>query len=670
MLHQLDELTRERLSGPPLASSLVLRPHAPALTLFCAGLALTIVVEQQQRARTERAAAESFERRAAEISTRIAIAFDAPLQSLHGFRHALEQFPQLGAAELAGYAQELARDQPALSGVHFLEYVPSAERAGFELRSGCRLGERTRDGIRPAAERAEYLPIAVRGPWEPPELCGYDRLGPGGDNSLLKARETGQVVASVLQTHEAAEPTLSLAASVCGRQSEGPCAAAELRGVAELWLRVAPVLQVATRDLAEEGLRVALYDLSAPQGHHLLYGSQPGQFPTDAPFDAGRSADIVLADRWLRVMVQGTASGTHAEPRLATLASGAALSLLLALLVSATRSLRSLRSRLLEARQIGPYLLEAEIGRGTSGRVYLAQHALLRRPTAIKLLRRDRIDAQSLARFEREVQQTAGLCHPNTIAIYDYGRTGDDIFYYAMEYLEGIDLQRLVNSAGRQPPARVICILRQVCGALEEAHALGMIHRDIKPANLMLCVRGGVYDFIKVLDFGLVRNLRDPAQLQRNAFVGTPLYAAPEAYLHPERVDAWTDLYSLGATAFHLLTGRVPFSGVRVLDVLDQHVSSPAPRFEDLGVRDVPAALQALVQQCLAKDPAARPASARALREQLSALQELHPWTEEDARRAWRDVILPPAGEWTPEPSRHGAQDVAFGDTVVGPRPS
>jgi serine/threonine-protein kinase len=670
MSHQLDELTRERLSGPPLASTLVLRQHAPALALLCAGLALTVLVEQQQRVRSARAAAESFERRAAEVSTRVALAFDAPLQGLHGFRHALEQIPELRAVELTGYAQQLARDQPALSGVHFLEYVRGAERASFEARSGCRLGERVRATIHPAAERAEYLPIAVLGPWEPRELCGYDRLGPGGDNGLLKARETGQVVASIVQAPEAAEPTLSLAAAVCAHGSEQPCAAAELRGVAELWLRVAPLLQAATRDLLEEGLRIVLYDLSAPQGHHLLFSSLPGEARADTPFGAGRSTDIALADRWLRVVVQSTAGEPHTEPKLATLASGAALSLMLALLFSASRSLRSLRSRLLEARQIGPYSLEAEIGRGASGSVYLAQHALLRRPTAIKLLRRDRIDPHSLARFEREVQQTAGLCHPNTIAIYDYGHTGDDIFYYAMEYLEGIDLQRLVSHAGRQPAGRVIAILRQVCGALEEAHALGLIHRDIKPANLMLCVRGGVYDFVKVLDFGLVRNLRDPVQLQRNAFVGTPLYAAPEAYLHPELVDERADLYSLGATAFLLLTGREPFRGLRVLDVLEQHVSSTAPTFEALGVSDVPPALQELVQACMAKDPAARPASARSLRERLSALQELSPWTEEDACRAWHALSLPSPGASSPAPNRNSTQDVAFGETVVGPRPS
>jgi hypothetical protein len=293
-----------------------------------------------------------------------------------------------------------------------------------------------------------------------------------------------------------------------------------------------------------------------------------------------------------------------------------------------------------QAQQLGQYTLEARIGEGGMGVVYRARHALLRRPTAIKLLPPERAGAQGLARFQREVQQTSRLSHPNTVAIYDYGHTADGVFYYAMEYLDGLSLEELVVHDGPQPPGRVVHMLRQACGALAEAHAAGLVHRDIKPANLHLCSRGGLADHLKVLDFGLVKDI-DPERGDANlstaqSFLGTPLYIAPETISRPESIDGRADLYALGAVAYYLLTGSPPFQAATLLEICSQHLhlKPDAPSLR-LG-RDLPAALERLVLRCLAKSPDERPASAAELARALAACPGVWSWTEEDAARWWQ----------------------------------
>jgi hypothetical protein len=300
-----------------------------------------------------------------------------------------------------------------------------------------------------------------------------------------------------------------------------------------------------------------------------------------------------------------------------------------------------LRQEVRQARQLGQYTLEQKIGEGGMGAVYRARHALLRRPTAIKLIRASDASESTLARFEREVQLTSSLSHPNTIAIYDYGRTPDGVFYYAMEYLSpGLSLQTLVERDGPQPEGRVVQVLRQVCGALAEAHAIGLIHRDVKPANIMLCERGGMYDVVKVLDFGLVKQVGasgDQALTSAHAITGTPLYMTPEAVEAPEQVDARSDLYAVGAVAYFLLTGRPVFEGRSAVEVLAHHLhDAPILPSERLG-RVIEPGLEALILRCLAKDRAHRPADASALLAALEAGPALHvpAWTPQDARGWW-----------------------------------
>lgn len=303
-----------------------------------------------------------------------------------------------------------------------------------------------------------------------------------------------------------------------------------------------------------------------------------------------------------------------------------------------SKEIYGLRSEVLKARRLGQYTIERLIGEGGMGAVYVARHARLRRPTALKLLLPDRIGPETIARFEREVQLTSQLTHPNTIAVYDYGRTPDGVFYYAMEYIDGLSLAQLVTKYGPQPAARVVHILLQAADALVEAHSLGLIHRDVKPANILLCERAGSADVVKLVDFGLVKDSRpgtDPALTQTNVVTGTPLYLAPEAITDPAGVDHRVDLYALGAVGYCMLVGEPPFAGRTTVEVCAHHLHSvPVPPSARLD-RPVPAALEALLLRCLAKRREDRPASARELHRLLTACAVESPWSSDDAHAFW-----------------------------------
>jgi serine/threonine protein kinase len=263
---------------------------------------------------------------------------------------------------------------------------------------------------------------------------------------------------------------------------------------------------------------------------------------------------------------------------------------------------------------------------------------MMRRPSAVKLLRPDHARETDLARFEREVQLTARLTHPNTITLYDYGRTDDGIFYYAMELLDGANLQRMVQVTGAQPEGRVVRILIMVCGALAEAHSVGLIHRDIKPANIMLCTQGGEHDVVKVLDFGLVKELAvegDAALSGTRALIGTPQYMAPESIVSPESVDARADIYGLGAVAYYLLTGGEVFDGGSIVEVCGRHLHQSPDPMADRGVTVSPR-LEAIVRACLEKKPKDRPQSALELRSDLEACG-VDLWDGAMAREWWRE---------------------------------
>jgi len=297
-----------------------------------------------------------------------------------------------------------------------------------------------------------------------------------------------------------------------------------------------------------------------------------------------------------------------------------------------------LRRSVAKARKLGQYTLTEKIGEGGMGIVYRAEHAMLRRPTAIKLLPPSKAGEDSLKRFEREVQLTARLTNPHTVSVYDFGRTPDGVFYYVMEYLDGVDLETLVEESGPLPSGRAVRILRQVCAALSEAHGIGLIHRDIKPANILLCERGGIPDIAKVLDFGLVKDVTDtasPGLTEENVLHGTPQYMAPEAIRDSRSSDPRSDLYALGAVGYFLLTGTPVFAGRSPLETIHHHLQTePEPLARRLG-KPVPEQLEALILACLAKDPDQRPDSARALARALAACEGVQPWDEAGAIGWW-----------------------------------
>jgi hypothetical protein len=316
--------------------------------------------------------------------------------------------------------------------------------------------------------------------------------------------------------------------------------------------------------------------------------------------------------------------------------------LLLGMAIITRRLERRMREAVIAAGQVGQYALEEKIGEGGMGSVFRGRHAMLRRPTAIKLLEPSKTTDVSIERFEREVQHTSQLNHPNTITIYDYGRTDEGVFYYAMEYLDGLSLQSLVERFGSQPDGRVVQILLQVCGSLAEAHSQGLIHRDIKPANIMLTERGGVRDYVKLLDFGLVKAIDANKQRSLTAadsITGTPLYLPPESIQDSDRSDVRSDLYSLGGVAYFLLTGHPVFETGGVMEIIRQHVEgTPVPLSKRLG-KPVGAEFEALVLKCLAKAPDSRPQSALEVADALARCMPLEPWTAADANRWWHQEL-------------------------------
>lgn len=311
--------------------------------------------------------------------------------------------------------------------------------------------------------------------------------------------------------------------------------------------------------------------------------------------------------------------------------------LLTACITAATsKIIYGLHERIQTVVRMGQYALIDKIGEGGMGSVWRAQHAMLRRPTAVKLLAEDRTTEVDLVRFEREVQLTSLLTHPNTVAVFDYGRAEDGTLYYAMEYVDGLSLEELVERHGPMPPGRVIRVLSQVTSALVEAHAMGLIHRDIKPANILLCVRGAIPDFVKVVDFGLVKMvLPDRTDVSTaNAIAGTPPFMSPETITSAEDADGRADLYALGAVGYYLLTGRNVFEGTNLIEICSHHLhTKPMPPSAHA---EVPALLEDVVLECLAKRPEDRPANAGALLKRLEACALEAPWCEEEAAEFWR----------------------------------
>lgn len=296
------------------------------------------------------------------------------------------------------------------------------------------------------------------------------------------------------------------------------------------------------------------------------------------------------------------------------------------------------------ARRMGAYELTSKLGAGGMGEVWRARHRLLRRPAAIKLIRPEalgRSDANLvLSRFEREAQATAGLESPHTVELYDFGVAQDNSLYYVMELLNGQNLESHVAEFGPLPPERVIYILRQVLDSLDDAHSRGLVHRDIKPANILICRKGRQYDFVKVVDFGLVRITADSEQASKitetgeGKILGTPAYLAPESVTGSDPVDGRSDLYAVGCVAYFLLTGHNVFEANSPMTMAVAHATETPSAPSSRGV-SVPRELDALILKCLRKRPGDRPADAYSLSQELAQVPLDRPWSNELAEEFW-----------------------------------
>jgi tRNA A-37 threonylcarbamoyl transferase component Bud32 len=387
---------------------------------------------------------------------------------------------------------------------------------------------------------------------------------------------------------------------------------------------------IITRDLRNLLAEVAHVPIDLAMAHSSMWGlmlvALGVLIPTTPRHGARRTAALFLCT-WIPALIVALSGDPHPANFGVYLGTMGVMTLFYAALsMYGGYHIETLRRDAQAARQLGQYVLTTPLGSGGMGEVYLAEHRLLRRPCAVKLIRPEQAgDQATLRRFEREAQATAALTHPNTIQIYDYGIADDGTFYYVMEYLSGVTLEVLLEREGAQQPARVVSILTQLCGALQEAHARGLVHRDIKPGNVILGERGGVPDVAKLLDFGLVATIPHGASTaavgdgpESGLLVGTPAYMSPEQCGGDDTIGPASDIYSLGAVAFALLTGESPFAGRPSVQMLVAHLHQVPRRVDEIRP-GVPAALADVVAQCLEKAPERRYADARSLEAALLA---------------------------------------------------
>jgi hypothetical protein len=396
---------------------------------------------------------------------------------------------------------------------------------------------------------------------------------------------------------------------------------------------------------------------AALEHREVLAGARRGYVPGSMPFwllliftygmfipKSGRRNDLVIGSMALAPILLIVAM-TLVYPQVAAVMTVVDLMqhvlvpiIAAAVAISGMRMINALRREAFEARQLAQYRLIEPLGSGAMGEVYLAEHRMLKRPCAVKLIHPEQAgDPHVLARFEREVRMTARLSHWNSVEVFDYGHTDDGTFFYVMEYLPGLNLEELLERHGPVPAARVVNFLQQACRGLQEAHSIGLIHRDIKPANLFVAQRGGQFDVVKLLDFGLVKPMAEMLSsglTQEGTISGTPLFMSPEQARGVSSLDARSDIYSLGAVGYTLLCGQPPFTRTNPLDVLIAHARDEAAPLSTVRA-DVPADVERVILRCLAKRPEDRFADANSLEQALAACAAADQWTQADAVRWW-----------------------------------
>jgi serine/threonine-protein kinase len=619
---------------------------AVGVALVSVGSGVVATAWENHRDRTE------LERRTLELASTLRTGLATPVESLFAIQSFL-QVPRVNGLSLAqfrDFAAPAVVRHPEIAGLEWFPFVSAERRSEFERRvaadqPGFRIAEPTRSGnMVPAIERPLHIPLTLMEPVVP-DVTGLDlAFDPLRVAPVDRALESGRATLSdPFQLVEDPPDVMSVAAYAPVTASTWIAAASPgpryERGVAVALFRLNPLIREVVDDEHVQGIVYEIWDPAAAREAQLIHRSGHA-----SSFDRTHSADIPFVDRTYRLVVGTTGPRVGWVAGLVFALTAIAGALAIAYVDARRRARRLLR----KAERLGQYQVEERIASGAMGTVYRARHALLRRPTAIKIAKEDQVAAN----LEMEVMLTSELTHPNTIMVYDFGRGDDGSFYYAMEYIDGYDLEELVQRFGQLPAARAIRLLLQAAGSLAEAHDKGLVHRDVKPSNLMVTERGGVRDFVKVLDFGLARPQSTPdpkaapASPASAAFAGTPGYVAPEVIAGQPATPA-SDIFSLGAVGYHLVVGRGPFSAAATVTEALTLALTTTPVLP----ASIPVSFAKLITDCLARDPNARPKSMQALTGRLkSVLADCGAWTASDAERWWRDH--PPRRDKPHEPSR------------------
>jgi CHASE1-domain containing sensor protein len=629
------------------------------------GLASTAAWAALAVHRDREAARLDFELQSRSLAAHVEQSFRAPLEALYGIHAMATALPDVDQRRFELFAAKLMERYPSLAALELFDVVAGTDRADFERRLSAQLGRpfsfQEPSPAEPSTmvrspERERHVVLTRLLPYRA-ELHGLDlNFEPIRRGQVERAARAGTpLVTSKFRLVEDPADVFSVAVyDPLYADNVVPDSLDErerrVRGFAIALYRLGPLMSSALEGTSFQRGAVALIDVdTALSGDSAaLYGSVSRRAR-----DFAFRHELHFAGRAWALLTSRAAPMPAASAASALIVGGAG-SLLLALLAALAVSLSKSRQRFQALEALGPYTLLREIGRGGMGRVFEARHRLLRRRAAIKVIDHEGASEEQLRRFELEATTTSGLCHPNTVVVFDYGRTLRGDFYYAMEYVNGIDLERLVLTFGPQPAARVRHLLVQACGALAEAHGLGLVHRDVKPGNLMVGVNGGIFDFVKVLDFGLVRVTRGaPAGVSGpGTLLGTPRYMAPEAFASSHSGPR-ADLYSLGCVAYFLLVGQEPFVAKTDAAVATLHLTQPPPKLVGRGLGDVTPAFERVILRCLAKSPDDRYAGAAQLARVLGEL-DMPAWTQADAAVFWaeyaarQDRAEPPAGERTP----------------------
>jgi serine/threonine protein kinase/CHASE1-domain containing sensor protein len=614
------------------------------------GLLLTLIAFAWARASYLATRREREIEKARELGTVIREGFQLPMENAHGISELIAFEPELSEQAFDAFANKLVERHPGVAYVEWAPIVQDSERENFESSfrgrypqyPEFRIREPKGDTMAPVDKRANYMPLVFMRPRDG-IVHGLDITFESGRRTVVEGlAERGRPGASgKFRLVEDPPEVFSIAVYAPVYQPGQPRKLGYLRGMLVQLFRLKPTVENILKSHPLDGYVGFLIDQDADDASNaLLYESQSGihKQRTSASSDIGAySTHFDLEGRhWSATFLPEQPARTPWSAW-ALMISGVALTFGLSLGLASRARIKRLEAAVKSAKELGQYQLVRSLGRGGMGTVYEAEHAMLRRPTAIKLV--TEVTEEALVKFETEVRLTSQLSHPNTIAIYDYGRTQDGIFYYAMEYLKGVDLSRLIASSGPLPVARVAHFGRQIVGSLAEAHAHNFVHRDIKPQNIMLTERGALLDFIKVLDFGLVHDVARATD-RESEIAGTFGYIAPEVLLEPDAVTPSADIFAVGVVLYKLLTGARPIGGGSMLEIAAQTLTAEItePSMLRPEIADVPGgeALSAIIMQCLAKDPSVRP-TARSLSSDLEPIAKY--WSQADALAFWSSEL-------------------------------